>query len=125
MAEESIPESVEFGADTFALVGCLAGLKFVDADRMLDEARRVLWSIAFAGATLDGAMRILDPPAPARAVAELLKDRTVLETEKLLLDARLFLWMQNYARVPGSRFGQQLAAFIDRSTLPSDPSKLN
>ena len=57
------------------------------------------------------------PISVSRRIVSLLDgsgDPHHLEAEQVLLEARLALWMQNFARIPGSLFAQQWRAFLER-----------
>ncbi len=115
----------EFSPLTAAIVDKLVGLKIMEADLTLDEARRAMWAFAFSGASPAVVVRTLGLSAPARGIVGLLNGRTLLALESVFLEARLYLWMQHFGRVEGSRFGQQFTAHIERQALPGDRAKLN
>ena len=102
------------------VAGECAGLSLIEADIALDIARRYLWLRAFSGAageTLDDELAGTVHFAVARRIVSRLDgsgDPHHLDAEQVLLEARLALWMQNFARIPDSLFAQQWRAFHER-----------
>ena len=96
-----------------------AGLSLVEADIALDMARRYIWFRAFSGASDETLEKELAGgayfPLARRIVSHL--DSIAhhhLEAEPVILEARIALWMQGFARIPGSLFAQQWQAFHER-----------
>lgn len=61
--------------------------------------------------------------APAVRVAALLNGLTLTQVGDISSEVRMFLWMQTFARLPETKFGQQFAAHAERADLPD--GKLN
>lgn len=100
----------------------LVGLNLLAADMVLDEARRLAHMRQFAGITIDKAQEILKAPdAAAVRIAMRIADRSLVEVLAIIDEARTFIWMGNFARIPSSAFGQQLAAFQERQQDPDRP----
>lgn len=93
-----------------------AGLSLIDADRVLDDARRYLWMRRFSGISKEALMRELASPhleTALRIGGELDGAVTPFEAEAIFTEARLYLWMETFAEVPGSLFSEQLRAYLE------------
>ncbi len=91
----------------------LAGLDFLTGDGMLDEARRVLLMHIFSGLGLEDCAEQLKVPRKALDIARLMGDQSLSQVAATIEEARMFIWMGNFARLPGSAFMQQFAQFFD------------
>lgn len=100
-------------------------LGLIEADRTLDEARRIVWMLSFSGGGDSAVREFVDPPALALEIAAQLGQVTTLEADRIMLEVRLCLWMGAFAARPYTTFGKQLAAHLERQERPADPAKLN
>lgn len=94
---------------TLAIAGLLAGLSIMDGDNALDEARRTLWLMGFAGVAREVAEHETAPCEIARAIIGLLDGQSVHAVETLLTEARYLIWMTSWAHIEGSAFAKRLA----------------
>ena len=92
-----------------------AGVPLLEADKALDDARRIAWMKVFAGMAEEVCLATLKPSRLALTVALVIDRLTVPEIEDLFSDVRAFLWMKEYAAFPKSAFGQQLRAVLDHA----------
>ena len=99
------------------MAGQCAGLSLIDADRVLDDARRYLWMRRFSGISKEALMRKLASPhleTALRIGGDLDNAMTTpFDAEAIFTEARLYLWMEAFTEVPGSLFAEQLRAYIE------------
>ncbi|MBF0247992.1 MAG: hypothetical protein HQL36_07965 [Alphaproteobacteria bacterium] len=101
-----------------ALVGECEGLTLIDADIVLDDARRYLWLKQFTGASDEAMLERLAGPhltGAARIAEQLVGVVTPLEAEQVFLEVRTVLWMAEFAAIPESLFARQLQAHDERN----------
>ncbi|MEX1034409.1 MAG: hypothetical protein WDZ54_00525 [Sneathiella sp.] len=107
------------------IINKLVGKKFLECDEILDDMRRYLWFKRFTGASDEMILEHLKDAAFAFEIAQELAPFNIIDAEEIILEARLGLWMQNYARVPGSVFGRQVLANTGEHLNEVKPVDLN
>lgn len=84
----------------------LAAYAIVDADVVLDEARRLVFLVQFSGAGIDECIERLAVPAEAVVVARKFEGFTIEEVGIVVPTARYALWVANFATLPDSAFAR-------------------
>lgn len=115
MADDIDFKLKSFSGEALKIAAHCQGLSLIEADQALDDARRFIWIRQFTGASQAALEKELNPLANAIEIIRTLEDVTPLGIEKLFLEVRMYLWMQNFARVPGSLFAKQLQAHSEVS----------
>ncbi|MAL80661.1 MAG: hypothetical protein CMN55_16410 [Sneathiella sp.] len=107
------------------IVDKLAGRKFLECDEILDNMRRFLWLKRFSGASDEMVLEHLKDASIIAEIAQEIMPFSILDAEEIIMETRLALWMQNYARVPGSVFGRQYLASTGDHLSEVKPVDLN
>jgi len=98
---------------TFGLVASitntLVGLTMIEADKVLDDARRVAWLRVFSGASVEKIQGELKVSESALNICGLTEGMDLYELEQKFTDVRMNIWGQNYAQFPDTPFGRQYA----------------
>ncbi|MCF8468014.1 MAG: hypothetical protein K9G33_11470 [Sneathiella sp.] len=107
------------------IIDKLVGKKLLECDEILDNMRRYLWFKRFTGASDKMIMEHLKNASIAAEIAQELAPFSIIVAEEIIMEARLAIWMQNYARVPGSVFGRQFLASSGEHLSEVKPVDLN
>lgn len=103
-----------FSERAVLIAGQCEAMSLMQADIALDDARRYIWLKQFSGASEDALRRELGDVREALAkgleIAGTLDGMPPMEAEEVILEARIYLWMTAFARVPSSMFAMQLQA---------------
>lgn len=86
------------------------GMALIDADRALDDARRLVFGMLFQGGDGGELADALGCCDEARAVAAALDGLDLDRIVEALEWVRRAGWAARYAAVPGSRFAREIAA---------------
>ena len=82
----------------------LAGAVLFDADRLLDDARRVCWAAHFEDTTSAEQAQGMGVAALAVAVAAELHGLNVIELSNVIAEARAAMWQAAYAARRGAPY---------------------
>jgi len=114
------------GADEYADVKRaamrhLVGMNHVEADRALDDARRLLWQSVFSGEPPEAVNAVVSPSPAAAAIATILSGAPLVVGDRLIYDLRLAVWSTRFAADPFTLFGR---LFKNRALppVPTNPS---
>ncbi|MFO1128497.1 MAG: hypothetical protein U1E66_08740 [Rhodospirillales bacterium] len=94
MTEQEVDELTGFAYQS------VTGLNLVEADRVLDDARLMLWGSAFSGRPIPDEWEG-PPPTIARALAHLSLDLAA----QVLEQTRLAIWLEGFPNARPNLFG--------------------
>lgn len=84
----------------------LANYTVVDADVIIDEARRLMYMVQFSGAGMDECVKRLVVPDPAVEVARRFAGFSIEECEIIITTVRSALWSVAFADLADTHFGR-------------------
>ena len=96
----------------------VAGLSLVQADRVLDDARRLCWYSVFSGDSDEAVAKHIEPHPMAVVIAGRLRGLMLPQVASVLESARIFLWSQVFKQIPGSNFGKAMSLDAAPSAKP-------
>jgi hypothetical protein len=102
----------------------LAAVPLLDADLVLDDARRFAIARIFFGHPDESIAEDLHTTAAAREMAQHYRDLSALEIVWIDGQVRLHLWAANCASIPATRYGALYKATLERAAA-GDDAKLN
>lgn len=92
------------------LVNLLAGLELLEADRTLDDARRLCMLGAYTGAGTEDVTARVQPGETAVQIASYVRGLTLLEAVQLIEAARTMLWVLRALEDDSSPVSRQFRA---------------
>jgi hypothetical protein len=113
------------GALADEIAALLRALPLLEADVVLDEARRFAFTKVFSGYSDDSVRSTLRPAEIVLAVASWFHGIDLDETQKAIALARRTLWSAHFAAMPETKFGREFAAYMERVQNGNDAAKLH
>lgn len=92
-------------------------MTFLQADRALDDARRLVWLSAFSERGDTEVTSEVNPSAEGMEVARRLDNLLMPQVSAVLESARVVIWGRTFAAIPESRYGREMVVL--RSEAPS------
>jgi len=87
---------------------CFVGLNLIEADQVLDQARRMAYWRRFSGDDFPSLGGSFQPSKAALEAAAILVGLSIVDGEKVAFEVRSHMWTMTFARIPESSFSQQL-----------------
>ncbi len=87
----------------------IVGLRFLDADTVFDEARRILWGCSFSGKPIPDTWE-----GPACTIARRLAHLPLDLVNQVIEEVRLSIWMVAFPNARPNLFGRLLDSATER-----------
>lgn len=103
-----------------ALHARLVGLDLQAAEAAIEGARRVAWTAAFSGGEPAAVARALEIGEPGASIGVELASLSLQNTEEILHELRLMLYVNAFGQDPRSRFGALFATVAGSEVVDGD-----
>ncbi|MGH6881563.1 MAG: hypothetical protein ACREFM_11630, partial [Hypericibacter sp.] len=112
MSDQPTERQKALGSLSDEISRTLGSMPLLEADAVLDEARRFSFTKTYSGYTDLAVRKVLDTSDTATLIAVILVGLTLDEAETVIAVVRRTLWPAHFATKPKTHFGRQFAAYV-------------